>query len=99
MALPGEFQSAYAGKPAPPVPADGVPEGEAPVSADAPALTSSPTTQILVVGNSQFVSNTFLRMAPENILFFQNAVDWMTLEPRRPPGLLHLPRAGARLVS
>lgn len=82
VALTGEFQSAFAGKPVPHLPSEGTPAGmgEPPAApVDGPTLTASPTTQILVVGNSQFVSNTFLRTAPENILLFQNAVDWMTL--------------------
>jgi ABC-2 type transport system permease protein len=84
VALSGEFQSAYSGKPVPPRPVD-PPRSEPneeetpPSTPDAPMQSASPVTQILVVGNSQFASNTFLRIYPENILFLQNAIDWMTL--------------------
>jgi ABC-2 type transport system permease protein len=88
VALTGQFQSFYAGKPIPPKPVDAPPpspDGKTPPppppssEAEPPAVTSSPQTQMLVVGNSEFVTNTFLRMFPENTLFIQNAVDWMTL--------------------
>jgi len=81
IALTGNFKSYFEGKPVPPKPDAGTPppEGAPPQPAEAPALTESPETQILVVGSSQFVTNTFLRMFPENMLFLQNAVDWMTI--------------------
>jgi ABC-type uncharacterized transport system involved in gliding motility auxiliary subunit len=39
----------------------------------------SPETQIIVVGNSRFIRDEFLRQYPENQTFFLNAVDWLTL--------------------
>jgi ABC-type uncharacterized transport system involved in gliding motility auxiliary subunit len=72
VSLTGKFQSAFAGKPVPPKP------GAADGAVESP-LTESPLTQVLVVGNSQFCSNLFLHNFPENVLFLQNAIDWMTL--------------------
>lgn len=71
VALSGQFQSFFAGKPAPTRPDAGGP-------ADPPARTESPLTQVIVVGNSQFVTDMFLRNFPANSLFLENAVDWMT---------------------
>ncbi len=81
VALSGEFQSYYAGKPVPAAGPAAAEPGQAapPAPADAPTVTSSPLTQIVVVGNSNFSDNTFLRMFPENLLFLQNALDWMNL--------------------
>lgn len=73
VALTGKFRSAYADKAPPPKPGDeGMAAGETP-------LAESPLTQVIVVGNSQFMTNMFLRNFPENALFLQNAIDWMTL--------------------
>jgi ABC-type uncharacterized transport system involved in gliding motility auxiliary subunit len=71
VALSGQFKSFFGGKPVPPRPDGGGP-------ADPPAKTESPLTQVLVVGNSQFLTDLFLRNFPANSIFFENAVDWMT---------------------
>ena len=73
VALAGTFRSAYRETPVPPKP------GAAVAGVAETPRTESPLTQILVVGNSQFCSNLFLRNFPENALFLQNAIDWMTL--------------------
>ena len=77
VALTGRFQSFYSDKPVPPIPSA---DPEAPASAtdEQPELVS-PETQMLVVGNSHFITDQSLQMFPENILFLQNAIDWMTL--------------------
>jgi ABC-2 type transport system permease protein len=71
VALSGQFRSFFADKPVPPRPSAGG-------TADPPAKTESPLTQVVVVGNSQFVSDLFLRNFPANSIFFENAIDWMT---------------------
>lgn len=81
VALQGHFTSLYEDRPIPPRPA---PEGMDAEEAfdgvlDTPALTRSPMSQVLVVGCSRIVEDMFLRLFPENMLFFENAVDWMTL--------------------
>lgn len=43
------------------------------------ALTKSPTTQIIVVGNSRFLEDNFLRMFRNNQFFFLNMVDWLNV--------------------
>jgi ABC-type uncharacterized transport system involved in gliding motility auxiliary subunit len=75
VALVGRFDSYFAGKPVPPAPGDSlVLAGGA-----GAALTESPETQILVLGNSSFASSNFLAMFPGNQEFILNAIDWMTL--------------------
>lgn len=79
--LSGSFSSFYKGKAVPPKPTEPAPEGEeAPpaLASTETALTDSPESQILVVGNSQFVSDQFLRMFPENALFIENAIDFLS---------------------
>lgn len=71
VALSGQFRSFFAGKPVPPRP-------DATGPADSPPKEESPLTQVIVVGNSQFVTDVFLRNFPANSLFLENAVDWMT---------------------
>jgi ABC-type uncharacterized transport system involved in gliding motility auxiliary subunit len=39
----------------------------------------SEETQLVVIGNSNFISNNFLRQFRFNQVFFMNAVDWLTL--------------------
>jgi ABC-type uncharacterized transport system involved in gliding motility auxiliary subunit len=71
VALSGQFRSFFAGKPVPARP-------DATGPADPPTKEESPLTQVIVVGNSQFVTDLFLRNFPANSLFLENAVDWMT---------------------
>lgn len=73
VTLTGSFRSFYDGKEVPPRPGEEIAEGSESV------ITKSPRTQIMVVGNSNFITDQFLRMYPENVLFVQNALDWMTL--------------------
>ncbi len=77
-ALTGKFRSYFADREVPAAPADTMP-GAAPVPPDAPKLTESPDTQILVVGTSHFITANFLTQYPGNVTFFQNALDWMAL--------------------
>jgi len=72
VALTGSFRSYFADRPVPPAPGDTTAAGPA-------GLAQSPLTQVIVVGNSQFCTNLFLRNFPENALFLQNAIDWMTM--------------------
>jgi ABC-type uncharacterized transport system involved in gliding motility auxiliary subunit len=71
VALSGQFRSFFSGKPIPPQP-------DAAGPADPSTKEESPLTQVIVVGNSQFVTDLFLRNFPANSLFLENAVDWMT---------------------
>ncbi|MCA9728678.1 MAG: Gldg family protein [Candidatus Eisenbacteria bacterium] len=75
VALTGTFQSFYDGKPAPSKPGE---EADGTMAADS-TIAASPQTQMLVVGDSNFLTDQFLRMFPDNSLFVQNALDWMTL--------------------
>lgn len=69
VALTGTFVSHFRGGPVP---------GDTLGTAPAP-LEKSPETQVLVVGNAQFVGDQFLRQFPSNAVFLANAIDWMTL--------------------
>ncbi|MBD3184055.1 hypothetical protein GF312_17355 [Candidatus Poribacteria bacterium] len=78
VAVTGKFDSLYADKP---VPEPEMPEGEEtqPEPASGETLIESPETQIVVVGNARFIANDFLGRSRANMLFIENAVDWMTL--------------------
>lgn len=81
IVLNGRFQSFYSDKPIPAKPGQAG-EGDE----DAPALDStadpvleSPETQVLIAGTSHLLTDQTLSLFPENVLFLQNAVDWMTI--------------------
>ena len=78
VAIDGRFKSLYAGKPVPS--ADGE-EAGIDSTAEASKLAESPETQIIVLGTSFFIQDNFLSQFPENAVFFQNAVDDLTLGP------------------
>ncbi len=75
--LSGVFKSFYAGKAIPPAEAAGSEEGMAakPTEEERTTKTESEATQIVVVGNSQFLQQG----RPDGQLFFLNTVDWLTL--------------------
>lgn len=77
--LKGKFSSYFKDKPVPeetttPEATPGPPRPEKPQT-----VTESSETQILVVGTSRFVSDRHLFQFPSNLIFIQNAVDWMAL--------------------
>jgi len=80
-ALQGRFESLYKGKPAPAVAGDSTHH-------DVP-IESSPETRVVVVGNSEFVSDLVARalgsrqsggLFTQNLGFVQNLIDWMNLD-------------------
>ena len=82
VALEGQFKSFYADKEVPPVPSDdttGAEDSQVPTpTQDTEArttITESAQTQIVVVGNAQFLT----QMRPNGVDFFLNTVDWLTL--------------------
>lgn len=75
-AVTGRLKSSYADKPIPPEVKN--------VSRNWETIKESPHTQIIVVGNSSFISNNFagnnfIRQFSFNVTFFLNAIDWLTL--------------------
>ena len=82
VALEGTFKSFYANKEIPPAASDDATrteDGESATSlqtdeAQTP-ITESVQTQIVVVGNAQFLT----QMRPDGVNFFLNTVDWLTL--------------------
>jgi gliding-associated putative ABC transporter substrate-binding component GldG len=82
VAVSGKFKSFYDGKPVPePEESDeGPSEAKSPEEpSTAEIIPESPETQIVVVGNARFISAGFLGRSGANLLFFENAVDWLTL--------------------
>lgn len=82
VAVSGRFTSFYADKPVPEV---AELEGDSPESTPPQELDTGDTilesteTQIVVVGNAKFVTNRSLAQFRSNGLFFENAVDWLTV--------------------
>ncbi|MBM3317435.1 MAG: Gldg family protein [Candidatus Eisenbacteria bacterium] len=76
-ALTGRFTSFYADRPIPEA-ATPPPDMAFGAAAEEAPLGESPETRILVVGNAQFVTDSFLGQFPANAVFLLNAVDWMT---------------------
>ena len=73
--LKGQFKSYFANREVPePEDTDKPWEGE--------KIDVSPETELIVIGNSRFVEDGFIRQFPENRTFFLNAVDWLTLGDR-----------------
>ena len=75
--LSGVFKSFYAGKTIPPAESTESEEGitAKPAEEERTTKTESEATQIVVVGNSQFLQQG----RPDGQLFFLNTVDWLTL--------------------
>ena len=75
--LSGVFKSFYAGKAIPPAESTESEEGMTvtPAEEERTTKTESEATQIVVVGNSQFLQQG----RPDGQLFFLNTVDWLTL--------------------
>ena len=73
----GKFKSFYADKPIPTLetPAD---DKEKPAEQKQP-LKESPDTQIVVIGNSRFITNDVISQFKDNQVFFLNIIDWLTL--------------------
>ena len=77
VSLSGAFKSFYAGKATPPAESSESDEvvTAKPAEEERTTKTDSETTQIVVVGNSQFLQQG----RPDGQLFFLNTVDWLTL--------------------
>ena len=80
MSLSGRFPSYFAGKEVPLGSEEGAPT--------AVALEESPETRLLVVGDTEFLSDFVARALgdteagffTQNLRFLENAIDWMTLD-------------------
>ncbi|MBM3241724.1 hypothetical protein FJZ31_36075 [Candidatus Poribacteria bacterium] len=83
--LSGKFKSFYAGKDIPKVESTGEEKSSSSENeAGRKTLGESKETQIIVVGNANFIANNILgglggSQANANMIFFQNLVDWLTL--------------------
>jgi ABC-2 type transport system permease protein len=74
--LTGPLPSFFKGKEIPRVKKEGV-EDKSLQPND--AIEEAQDAILLVVGNSRFVADDFLKQFEDNLVFFMNAVDWMTL--------------------
>ena len=73
MAASGKFKSFYADKP---ILTD---EEKKETEVIRETIKESPESQIVVIGNSRFISNNFLTQFKDNQVFLLNIVDWLTL--------------------
>jgi ABC-type uncharacterized transport system involved in gliding motility auxiliary subunit len=82
--LEGEFKSAFTGQSVPQVEeqfGDSTIYKEMPGDAGRQVIGQSPKSGIIIVGDSDFITDNMLRMFPHNLLFFLNSVDYLTLDP------------------
>ncbi len=72
-------------------------EGDKDEDSDDQLSTILPSGRLVVIGNGEFASDQWVRNAPRNVVFVQNAVDWLAQDEglisirsknRTPPGLL-----------
>ncbi len=75
----GKFTSYFKDKPIPEEPTQPETTPPSPRPDEPQTITESSETQILVVGNARFVADRHLFQFPSNLIFMQNAVDWMVL--------------------
>ena len=75
-AVSGQLTSFFKGKPIPePEPSEADPAVIAPSE---PALETSAATKLVVIGTSDFATDSQIRQFQENLVFFLNLVDWLT---------------------
>lgn len=72
----GKFKSFFADKPLPIVEEK---EDKKKPEREREPIKESPETQIIVAGNSRFITNDFLTQFSGNQIFLLNAIDWLTL--------------------
>lgn len=87
VAINGKFNSFYADKEIPRVEKTDEPDGESEeelkleVKEERETIKQSPETQLIVIGNSRFVNNSFVQQFNVNALFFLNLIDWLNAGP------------------
>ncbi len=79
--LSGKFKSFYAGKDIPaPKSDDNNKDKDKIISPETEErINESKDTHILVIGNSSFIADEFLRQSSGNFTFFMNSIDWLTI--------------------
>ncbi|MEW5802385.1 MAG: Gldg family protein [bacterium] len=74
-----KFKSFFADKPIPPKTNTSMDaQGQNPEAGNETTIKESPQSQILVIGNSRMITNSYYQPG-ENASFFLNSVDWLTL--------------------
>ena len=71
----GKFTSAYAGQEAPKL------EGEKTTAAQKTINLAENGSQLMAIGNSNFIDDQNLQRFPDNAVFFLNSVDYLTMGP------------------
>ncbi len=90
LALQGRFKSFFAGKPLPKATGrkgEVIPDPDLPYKNRQTAAESTEESRIVVIGSSDFISDTFSQFLPrmeernfsQNLIFFQNLVDWLAM--------------------
>ncbi|MFV1950960.1 MAG: GldG family protein, partial [Nitrospinota bacterium] len=78
--LSGKFKSFYAGKDIPAPESDDNSNDNKIISPDkGERINESKDTHILVIGNSGFIADEFIRQSSGNFTFFMNSIDWLTV--------------------
>jgi ABC-2 type transport system permease protein len=77
--LKGTFPSYFKDKPVPEETPEPEPTPARPRPEEPKTITESSETELLVVGTSRFISDRQLYQFASNMIFMQNAVDWMAL--------------------
>ncbi len=78
--LSGKFKSFYAGKDIPAPESDNNSNDNKIISPEkGERINESKDTHILVIGNSGFMADEFLRQSSGNFTFFMNSIDWLTI--------------------
>jgi ABC-2 type transport system permease protein len=76
LSLSGTFTSFFADKPVPARKEEGT---EKKIVPPQETIKESPETQIIVVGNSRFITNDIITQFQDNQVFLLNITDWLTL--------------------
>ena len=77
--LSGTFKSFFEGKEIPAVEGVETKEGEEQQATDREIVTNSESAHIVIVGDSDFLTDSFVGQFPKNAIFFLNLIDWLSL--------------------
>lgn len=73
----GKFKSFYADKPLPAL--ETTANDKEKTEAQKKTIKESPETQMVIIGNSRFITNDVISQFQDNQVFFLNMIDWLTL--------------------
>ncbi|MCK5255638.1 MAG: hypothetical protein KAQ81_06415, partial [Deltaproteobacteria bacterium] len=76
LSASGKFKSFYTDKPVPTAEKE---KDKEKTEIQKETIKESPDTQIIVIGNSRFITNDVISQFRDNQVFFLNIIDWLTL--------------------